>query len=100
MHFSREVSTKSDTIQFVAKSCSNWKICNQLSPIKKEDIFPQLEYPWREINVDSHKKVIRTPATDLELALEIDSIYSRKLNLIMKFASLLINDFDKITTQL
>ena len=67
---------------------------------KKEDIFPQLEYPWREINVDSHKKVIRTPATDLELALEIDNIFSRKLNLIMKFASLLIKDFDKITTQL
>jgi hypothetical protein len=67
---------------------------------KKDDVFPQLEYPWRDINVDLHKKVIRTPATDLELALEIDNIYSRKLNLIMKFALLLINDFDKITSKL
>lgn len=65
---------------------------------KSIDTCPQLEYPWQDTSVKSSAKIIRTPATDLDIALKFDDNSSNDLNLLLQFASFLLNNYNKITS--
>ena len=65
---------------------------------KSIDTCPQLEYPWQDTSIRSSTKVICAPATDLDIALKFDDNTSRDLNLLLQFASFLLNNFNRITS--